>query len=360
MSTDPEVRAIAWEQRQERERLAEQLRAAESRGGVTPEGGSLAERVRNSATLERFREVSARGGRPNLDLTLADVVKERELVSAIRARANVDSTSAAGLVVEDASARLVSVAPKPARIPSLVRVIPTDDLLVHGTETGSYVGSAGGVPDGAALPTLTNLALTDESIKLGPFGVAGEVTRGHVRDRGVFSEVVERIFRRDFMRAVETQILTGDGAETATQVNFLGITADPAVPTFARTTETRLDVVAKAQENVQIAGYDDAPLTLVAHPTTLRAIFGEAPSANVREVLYAVGSVVPSVAMPVGTAVVGDFYEGTALFVHGGVDLEATDSHASNFLAGLVTLRLTAYMAYRTVNPTAFYEVTGL
>ena len=67
---------------------------------------------------------------------------------------------------------------------------------------------------------------------------------------------------------------------------------------------------------------------------------------------------VVSPAVSVGTAVVGAFTQGATVYRKGGVRVESTNSHASDFTSNLVTIRAEERLALAVRKPAAFVKVT--
>lgn len=70
--------------------------------------------------------------------------------------------------------------------------------------------------------------------------------------------------------------------------------------------------------------------------------------------------VVITTAVGVGTALLGSFRLAAQVFRRGGITVEATNSHASNFTSDLVTIRAEERLALAVYRPGAFTKVTGL
>jgi HK97 family phage major capsid protein len=65
-------------------------------------------------------------------------------------------------------------------------------------------------------------------------------------------------------------------------------------------------------------------------------------------------------ATPAGQALVGCFQQGSQIFRKGGLTVEATNSHASNFTAGVTVIRAEERLVLVVYRPAAFGMVTGL
>ena len=69
---------------------------------------------------------------------------------------------------------------------------------------------------------------------------------------------------------------------------------------------------------------------------------------------------IQSPAVTDGTAIVGAFKTGGQLFRKGGVTVQATNSHAANFVSNITSIRAELSVALAYYRPAAFGLVTGL
>ena len=65
-----------------------------------------------------------------------------------------------------------------------------------------------------------------------------------------------------------------------------------------------------------------------------------------------------SAAVPAGTALVGAFNAATTVYRKGGVRVESTNSHATDFTSNLITTRIEERIALAVRIPAAIVEVT--
>lgn len=293
-----------------------------------------------------------------------------ELTTAAELRAALTTTTGSGLLVEDVDRRVVDVAPRPSRIPALVRKVVLTSRLVQPVTTTTYLGGGGGTPDGAASPEINDLQLSDEELVCAPWSVAGTMPRRMLTDKGYTAEVIETLFRQDFWRSLEADMLNGDGSETSTSRRLSGILATPGIGAAdAVTAGTRLGALGVAVETVQNAGHYDNPLAVAASPATLRRIRTDraestptdtgGPVERLRDALPDVAHYVPAPDVPDGTALLGDF-SAAILFIVTGLALEGSDNHADFFVTGRHLLRLSADLEFRVQQPDAFVAVTSL
>jgi HK97 family phage major capsid protein len=64
--------------------------------------------------------------------------------------------------------------------------------------------------------------------------------------------------------------------------------------------------------------------------------------------------------MTVGSALVGSFGQGAAIYRRGGLRVEATNSHGTFFASNITAIRCEERLALALYRPTAFTCVTGL
>jgi HK97 family phage major capsid protein len=332
-------------------------RTVRENSGTTPRTGTLGERaVREGHYLAAVQR----------DAVGRDPVQWHadHLTSAAELRAALTTSTGSGLLVEQADRRVVDVAPLPSRVPALVRTVVLDKRLVKPVTTTTYLGGAGGTPDGAASPEINDLSLSADEFVCEPWSVAGTMPRNMLDDRGYTAEVIDTLFRQEFWRSLEADIINGDGSETAASRRLTGILTDPGIGTLARGTQSRLDALAEAVETVQNADHYDNPLTVAASPTTLRRIRtekepGSGGVVRLREALPDVAAYVPVPNVPDGTALLGDF-SAAVLFLVSGLTLEGSDTHGDFFVNGRHLLRLSADMEFRVQHPDAFVSVTNV
>jgi HK97 family phage major capsid protein len=318
----------------------------------------------DAAVLERrIRQTAAADGAP-LDLIVEDLRHralegtgraEATLLDGNRLRTTLDSTTGVGLIAEDPKARVVASTPRPVMLPGLVRTELADGLRVHRSRLTSFTGTAAVTSDGAALPALTSLQVPDtEDLTLRHFGVTADVTRGHLEDGPLFRQTVESLMRRAF----------GAGLEAFISADIIAsITATPLG------TDTQLDALSKAVEALQSNGF--------AYPTdqgpSAYALLAPGDLGKIRRqktsqgdyILAADGPLADVVLLPcasltTGTVLVGDFREASALWLHRpGVQLDLAPSNGTNFLDGIVTMRLSAWLAHKVVQPAAAVVISG-
>jgi HK97 family phage major capsid protein len=184
-----------------------------------------------------------------------------------------------------------------------------------------------------------------------------------------------------FVKQVEeSQLLLGSGTAPALQ-GF--VASGRAIGTYARgTADDNATALFKAANGTRGSSFLD-PDTVVIHPTNWQAIRlgkdnsgqyygggpffgaygGNTPQASssqfAADSLWGMRVVVTS-AITVGTALVGAFATGAALFRKGGLRVEASNSHGTFFQSDITAIRAEMREALAVYRPSAFVAVTGL
>lgn len=181
-----------------------------------------------------------------------------------------------------------------------------------------------------------------------------------------------------FVRQVEeSQLLLGNGTAPNLQ-GFIG--SGRAIGTYARGTLSNEEAIFRAANGARGSSFLD-PDTVVIHPTNWQTIrltkdsngqyFGGGPFVApyggpqgpvgpfASDTLWSMRVVVTS-AITVGTALVGAFATGAALFRKGGLRVEASNSHGTFFQSDITAIRAEMREALAVYRPSAFVAITGL
>jgi HK97 family phage major capsid protein len=196
-------------------------------------------------------------------------------------------------------------------------------------------------------------------------GTAWPVTLQFLDDPGPAAAMLDSRLRLDFALGLELDMLVGDG----TGARFTGVLN--AVGTGLVTKgdaghvgEFRLDAIARAITVTHDAGWYVAPLAVVAHPDTLLAIRQE-KDAGTRYVFNPalaedIEAWVPSTSIPVGKAIVGDFFNGAALYLKEGAGVDTAREHMDFFARAMAEMMLWTRAYFWVRRPEAFTVVVGL
>lgn len=182
-----------------------------------------------------------------------------------------------------------------------------------------------------------------------------------------------------FVQSVEdTQLLLGNG----TAPNLQGfIASGRAIGTFTRSAGTANELaILKAAVGTRGSSFL-TPDTVVIHPTNYQAIragtdasgqyygggpfYGPYGGAQGPAGLFGGDrlwnmNVVVTSNITVGTALLGNFSQGAAVFRKGGLRVEASNSHSTFFQTNTVAIRAEERLALCVYRPTAFTAVVGL
>lgn len=320
------------------------LREAEAKGLHRPAGETLGARYVASETYTRARDLPFLSAEATgLTLETPDEFRARALVTFEQSvgPAHVSYEAGPGGVV---AARL--------------EIVPADGQYVGVARETARTEAAAPTPFGTALPEAdwTFDAETFEGKRIGLFA---EITRDAWSDAGTVARVVDELAYQDVNRAIDAQVLSGDG----TGENLLGVLdAGAAVPTQS-VTGTRWDSLLRAITTVRGAGHRGL-VSVVLNPVSALAILTERDG-DVglfrREVLELLDAelVLSSVA-PSGTAVVADLFRLGSLHVREGVAVRASTSHADNLRKGLVAVIAEARVDLSVSRPSAGVILTGV
>jgi HK97 family phage major capsid protein len=250
-------------------------------------------------------------------------------------------------------------------IPSGATDTPYMRYLVENSHTNAAATVAEGAakPEGAEAFTLVDTRLhkiaetftvTDEMFSDFPF------LRAFLDNRGVL----------DVRQQEEAQLLNGDG----TGENLIGLLNRSGLQTsIVKGTapsvagDTDMDVIYRQITAIRTSAFVE-PNAVVIDPTSWQNVlltkssqgiyYAGGPFAPNAESLWGKRVVVtPRIAA--GTALVGDFNQ-AQIFRKGGITVEASNQHASNFTNNLTTLRMEERLMLLVYRPAGFGTVTGL
>lgn len=282
---------------------------------TTPTGApSLGRAYLRSAA---YRELRSSGwfehrGPPPMDGRLAEgALSARELVSALRLRTYAD------LNPFSIDPKTVSFLAQPNLLAGLVQTVPTTRNNVELAAETSEAPVALSVDDGVRLPEPAIVFPGAAQLsQLKRFGAAWPITKDMLDQDGEVEALLDDRLQQFVGVGLEQGILGG------TSSAMTGILNTPGLALLTKgdaqhAGEYDLDAILRAVETVQLAGYytNPAGLAAVVHPTTLRLMRQAKDTATVRflwdaDVLADIGTWVPSRAMPLGQALVGDPFAG--------------------------------------------------
>ena len=322
---------------------------------------------------EAYRAAHASGafadGRLPDEVRSVEVLGEAELRSALRLRtfANLAPFDIEGVPHPGVLAVF-------APLVSLVETIPVSRIQVLLAQESAEVALAGSADDGQPLPetTITFGPGPGPATKVPRFGSATPVSLATLDEPGLVASLLNRRFEMGFALGVENELLNGTGGFWTGLLNMPTTATGDAthVIGYARTGgQYRLEAIVTAAALVQANGWYTRPLQVLSHPTTKAAAKTERATTSGDPVslpsMIGDGDVdidhwAVSKQMPVGVAVVSDFFGAVALLQKGGLTVEMAPHHRDFLTRGLVEMKLESRLYAWLRQPPAVCVVTGL
>lgn len=232
---------------------------------------------------------------------------------------------------------------------------------------GDWSGAAP-VKEGASKPSATP-SWTQTTVPVTKVAAYVEVSDEMLSDLAFVQSEIDDHLTYDLGIAEENQTINGTG--TAPQMTGL---LKAGIQTLKATKDVNgVETLLKAQTAIQNATGLAAD-TIVLNPADFETIrlskdsngqyfgggfFGGAYGQRTQPdtTLWGI-PVVTTPALAAGTALVGAFRTGATLYTRGGVDVEATNSHGTNFTSDITTIRAEIRAALAVRKPSAFVAVT--
>lgn len=258
------------------------------------------------------------------------------------------------------------------------RPLVVADLFSTGTMTGNSIkypvygaleGGAGMVAEGGQKPQLHLPDPTWELDALHEIAAWWKVTDDMAEDLPYIVSEINMHAQYNLKLQEEIQLLTGDGAGQ----NVKGL-LNRGVQEIDQDTDTDMDRIYKAKMKVTEATGFTAD-AMVVNPSDYAALrlskdangqyysggpftgaYGNVGAANV-SMLWDI-TVVITEAMTKGTVLVGAFKVGGTVYRKGGLRVESTNSHDTDFTNDLITYRVRERVALQVKYPKAFVKVT--
>ena len=207
------------------------------------------------------------------------------------------------------------------------------------------------------------LALTEQVINIRKVGTTIPLTEEQMADVNGIETYLNNRLSYMLKQKFETQILNGSGTSGA----ILGLTNFSGVLTTARGTKNHYDAIYAAITSIRNSGFTEANL-LVVNPTdwqTMRLLqtsqgqyIWDSPQMSGGQSMFGMPVIVSAVQAQ-GTCVVMDASQASVLY-RDGIEFVTTNSHASEFTAGVLRLRADLRGAVALFRSTALCTVTGL
>jgi hypothetical protein len=244
----------------------------------------------------------------------------------------------------------------PARVDTTPPVAPTPLLDAMSTVNVSgnaiefvawakVVGGAAKVAEKGVKPS-AEFAPTVTSATLDTIAVWTQLTRQLIEDEPAARSAIDNLMTQDVVRAEEAEA-------AAVLAAAAGAIPDATGGTLTESIRVGVGVV-------QAAGFN--PGAVLLNPTDwaemdVAAMRGTLAGATIRQNYWGL-TLIPSIAQPVGTAVVGDFRAALSHYIRSQVAMYITDSHADTFLSNVFTLLAERRAKTVVVRPQALCECT--
>jgi hypothetical protein len=255
-------------------------------------------------------------------------------------------------------------------LPQLTRPLTVLDILPTGTmdsntlpytvESGSFAGPAETL-EGELKPEAA-VTFTDATATAQTIAAWMKVRKQALADFAAMRSIIDSRLRYSVRRRLEGQVLAGNG----TDPNIRGILATTgigavvydaaALPADQILRGITTVLLADAQASGVIMNPLDWQAVLIAKAAGDGHYYSGGPFSVTPQVLWGV-PLIPSVVIPQGTVLVGDFALGAQLFIREGVQVLLSDSDQDDFIRNRVTLLGEMRAALAVFRPAAFATV---
>jgi HK97 family phage major capsid protein len=255
---------------------------------------------------------------------------------------------------------------------SVINVLPkasTNSNRVHFIAESTSTNLAAATAEVSGTAGTSVLVHADTSVEVEKVNTILFVSEEMLQDGPAFQSYLDGRLAQFVEFEEEDQVVNGDGNTP----NLDGLLAQ-TTQTQALGADTYADAVFKACTDVRTGGWVE-PTHILIHPTdyqTLRLqkdsndnyLMGMGPWGGPGAAMPGIWGLEPLISTRIaqGTALVGAYSNPLAvqLYRRGGVSVVATNSHASNFVNGIVAVKATSRLALVVYRINAFSEMTGL
>jgi HK97 family phage major capsid protein len=336
---------------------AELLAKLSSETGTAGRGWEL-ENLEEPRVKEALDHIAASGAAFNR-LTLGEAISAKALAQQLGTVAKAD-------VAVGPNARrgdFAGIATQPRRALTLLDLISTSTMdgatVPYLQETGS-LDTAAETAEGATKPE-GSAAYTDAQADAATIAHWLKFRKQSLADVDGLANAVDTRLRYGVLRRLENQIVIGDGVSP----NIRGILATSGIQTLAFTAGPVADQLVRGAVRVFSAG-GVANAALVNPADLEAALLSKTSGSGEYQGSPEFGGIfgleweartIPSNAVPVGHAIVGDFATGATLFIREGVRVLISDSDGNDFTANRVTLLGEMRAALGVWQPSLFVDV---
>jgi len=305
------------------------------------------------------------GNAPSLDLTEQQA---HEMYAALKAgqRSRVEFKAATDFTGQPAQMLpgIVARGHEPTRLLDHVPATPMTGPSIEFVSHTSTTGAAATVARGGLKPEvefgITQVILTAKKI-----ACWASVPDELLFDFGTFTQYLSGELRRVIIDAENSQVLSGDGLGE----NLTGLLGATGVITRAKGTDTVLDALEQAINDLRTGPAYVEPDTIVLHPsnwslarrqkdTQGRYLTGD-PVDGPNSTLWGV-PVLVTTSMPAGTGLVANLAMATTAFIRQGPVMDTTNSSGTDFVYNITRFRIEERLALGIQRPAALCKVSGI
>ncbi len=235
-------------------------------------------------------------------------------------------------------------ADRPVHIRDFMTTMPVSTDVIRWVSESAYTDNAGVTAEGSASSqTDFSLQSNDETVRR--IDTHLTVSREMLADASFVEAYIRTRVMGKILNEEDDQILNGSGV--APNLNGLTNQAQAYVDNIADSNVQRIDVLYAAGTGARVDYY--TPNIALVHPNDYQKIAltkdGDnnyiLPGAYTTSPIIINGArVVPNTAVTEGEFLVGDLRLACALAIRSGIEMRFTDSHASNFTKGFVTIQV--------------------
>ncbi len=309
---------------------------------------------------------------PRLDLDEGDLhqlyqhaVQHKSFATDVRLKAPDLSTDLAPSTVPQIIARPVAYLREPNRVLTLLPTAATGAGSVEWFRI-SGTTAAGPVAEAATKP-LSHIAATAVTTKATKLAHYVEVSDEVLSDFPSFLSVLQGDLSAGLINAENAELLS---AVVGTASQWPGMLNTSGILTRPRGTDTALDAIDRAFDDLRNGAAFAEPDGIAMHPSTYGAIrrakdtqgrylLNPDPTAEAAHTLRGV-PVVTSTQMPTGVALVAAFSQSVQVYVREGIRVEVANQGAAQFTANTTLVRCEERLILTCPRPAGLIKVTGL
>ncbi len=300
--------------------------------------------------------------------TESDAYKKRDSHGGPSSMLDVDlkttMTTAAGFAPQAIrTGRIVEYAQRPIQVMDIVPGGTTDQSAVVYMEETTSTSNAAEATESSGAYGEAAFAFTERTSTVRKIAVNIPVTQEQLEDVPGIQSFLNMRLQFFLRQRFDYQIVNGNGSAP----NLSGILAATGIQTFALAGD-KFDAIYDAAKRVRVTGRSQ-PNALVIHSNDWQDI----RLMRTSDGLYILGNpnepgpgriwgltVVENEVITEGTTLVGDFANQIMSFEKRGIEIDITDSHASEFIYGILRIRASFRVALAIWRPAGFCYITGM